>query len=211
MRERIEQGKLFTDMCEGLPEERMAAKQKMRRFNDTDPGDLRGRLEMLHEMLGQADEVWIEPPFYFCYGTHIFIGKGTYINFNCNFVDDGRITIGQRVLFGPAVTVATTGHPICPDLREYMYAAPVVVGDNCWIGAGAVICPGVTIGKNSVIGAGSVVTKDIPENSVAAGNPCRVIRKIDERDKQCYFRDKLIDSGDLAEEAALRGGTGAVN
>lgn len=204
MRERIINGKLFTDECEGLPEERIAAKKRMKSFNDSSPEEPEIRAEMLGEMLGKAEKIWIEPPFYFCYGTHIFIGDGTYVNFNCNFIDDGTITIGERVMFGPAVTIATVGHPICPDMREYMYAAPVTIEDNCWIGANVTICPGVTIGKNSVIGAGSVVVHDIPENSVAAGNPCRIIRQIDESDRQYYFRDKIIDESDLREEAELR-------
>lgn len=204
MRERINQGKLFTDMCEGLPEERKAAKQRMHLYNDIFLDDPERRAQMLAGMLGKAEEVWIEPPFYFCYGTHIFVGKGTYVNFNCNFIDDGRITIGQGVLFGPAVTIATVGHPVCPDMREYMYTAPVTIEDNVWVGANVTICPGVTIGKNSVIGAGSVVTKDIPSNTVAAGNPCQVVRKISERDRLFYFRDRPINADDLAEEAALR-------
>ncbi len=107
-------------------------------------------------------------------------------------------------MFGAAVTVATVGHPVCPDMREYTYTAPVTVEDNCWIGANVTICPGVTIGKNSVIGAGSVVIHDIPDNSVAAGNLCNVIRQIDKRDSQYYFKDRMIDKGDLAEEFELR-------
>ncbi len=128
----------------------------------------------------------------------------SYYNFNCNFIDDGIITIGKSVMFGSAVTIATVGHPICPDMREYMYTAPVTIDDNCWIGENVTICPGVNIGKNSVIGAGSVVIHDIPENSIAAGNPCKVIRRIDERDSQYYFKDRKIDKADLDEEARLR-------
>ena len=204
MRERISAGKLFTDMCEGLPEERTAGKARMKQFNDSPPDNPEERRRLLSVMLGRAENVWIEPPFYFCYGTHIFIGENTYINCNCTFLDDGTITIGSGVLFGPSVTVATVGHPVWPDFREYMYATPVTVEDNCWIGAGAVICPGVTIGRNSVIGAGSVVTGDIPENVVAAGNPCRALRAIGEQDRMLYFRDRAIDPADLAEETALR-------
>lgn len=204
MRERIINGKLFTDECEGLPAERTAAKKKMKSFNESSPENPAARMEMLKEMLGKSENVWIEPPFYFCYGTHIYIGEGSYINFNCNFIDDGIITIGKSVMFGSAVTIATVGHPVCPDMRKYMYTAPVTIDDNCWIGANVTICPGVTIGKNSVIGAGSVVIHDIPGNSVAAGNPCKVIRQIDERDKQYYFKDRIIDKADLGEEAELR-------
>lgn len=204
MRERMEQGRLFTDLCGGLPEERRTAKQQMRLYNIVLADDPELRSQMLSEMLGQARGVCIEPPFYFCYGTHIFIGEGTYINFNCSFVDDGRITLGRNVLVGPGVTIAAVGHPVCPDLREYMYTAPVTIEDNVWIGANVTVCPGVTVGKNSVIGAGSVVTRDIPADTVAAGNPCRLLREISERDRRFYFRDRPVDPDDLAEEAALR-------
>ena len=105
------------------------------------------------------------------------------------------------------MTIATVGHPVNPEMRRYMYADPVTIGDNCWIGAGAVICPGVTIGKNSVIGAGSVVTADIPADSVAVGSPCRVIRAINENDRKYYYKDREITEEDLAEEAALSGRT----
>lgn len=204
MYERIMSGKLFTDMCEGLPEKRLQGKLRMKEFNDSSPADFTGRAEMMKEMFGQGEKIWVEPPIYFMYGKHIFIGEGSYINVNCNFVDDGRIEIGKNVLFGPAVTVATVGHPINPAMREYMYTDPVKIGDNVWIGGGAIICPGVTIGENSVIGAGSVVTKNIPANCVAAGNPCKVIREIGEQDKEFYYKDRRIDAEDLKEEAALR-------
>ena len=206
MRERIMAGKLFTDMCEGMPEERTEAKKRMKKFNDSQPDDIESRVALLEEIFGKPCDGWIEPPFYFCYGRHISIGKGTYINVNCNFIDDGRITIGDGVLFGPAVTIATVGHPINPALREYMYCDHVTVGNNCWIGANSVICPGVTIGDNSVIGAGSVVTKDIPANCVAAGNPCKVIREINEEDLKYYYRDRPILPEDLEEEKQLREG-----
>lgn len=204
MKERIAAGKLFTDDCEGMPEERMRAKKTMMAFNATGPDELEKRSRLTTEIFGKESNVWIEPPFYFCYGTHIEIEGSCYINFNCNFVDDTKIIIGNKVMFGPAVTIATVGHPICPDYRGYMYAAPVKIEDNCWIGAGVVILPGVTIGKNCVIGAGSVVTKDIPADSVAVGNPCRVLRTINEHDRKFYYRDKEVSQADLEEEARLR-------
>jgi galactoside O-acetyltransferase len=204
MRERIASGKLFTDYCEGLPQDRSNAKRRMMAFNATGPDDLEERIRLMNEIFGKETKAWIEPPFYFCYGTNIEIGEGTYLNFNCNFVDDTKIIIGKNVLFGPAVTIATVGHPINPNYREYMYADPVKVGDNCWIGAGSIICPGVTIGENSVIGAGSVVTKDIPANSVAVGNPCKVLRNINEHDLKYYYKDREITQEDLDEEASLR-------
>lgn len=173
MRDRIASGKLFTDYCEGLPEDRMACKMTMSAFNLTAPDDIPKRMELLAQLLGKETRAWIEPPFYCCYGKNITIGEGSYINMNCNFIDDGKITIGKKVMFGAAVTIATVGHPINQTMREYMYTDPVTIGDNCWIGAGVVICPGVTIGENSVIGAGSVVVHDIPANVVAVGSLCR--------------------------------------
>ncbi|MDH6370257.1 galactoside O-acetyltransferase [Paenibacillus sp. PastF-3] len=204
MRERIASGKLFTDYCEGLPEDRLKAKRKMHAFNLTTPDDLDKRTQLMQEIFGRETKAWIEPPFYFCYGTNIEIGDGTYINFNCNFVDDTKIIIGKNVMFGPSVTIATVGHPIHPDYRGYMYADPVKIENNCWIGANVTICPGVTIGENTVIGAGSVVTKDIPANSIAVGNPCRVMRTINEHDLKYYYKDKEITKEDLDEEARLR-------
>lgn len=204
MRERIKNGKLFTDYCEGLPEDRARCKRTMIKLNSTTPDEIPERMGLLNELFGKETKAWIEPPFYCCYGYNITIGEGCYINFNCNFVDDGEIMIGKKVMFGPAVTIATVGHPINPDMREYMYTDPVIIGDNCWIGANVTICPGVTIGENSVIGAGSVVISNIPENSVAVGNPCRVIREINDDDKKYYYKKREISIDDLEEENNLR-------
>lgn len=204
MRERIADGRLFTDYCEGLPEDRINCKKRMAAFNQTQPDDVEGRTQALNTLLGKETNAWVEPPFYCCYGYNITLGKGSYLNFNCNFVDDGKINIGERVMFGPNVTIATVGHPIEPTMREYMYTDAVTIENNCWIGAGVTICPGVTIGENTVIGAGSVVTKDIPANSVAAGNPCKVLRPIGEKDKKYYYKDRIISKNDLEEERKLR-------
>lgn len=204
MRERIAEGKLFTDYCEGLPEDRVNCKKTMMQFNASAPDDVPGRMELLNKLFGEETKAWIEPPFYCCYGTNITIGEGSYVNFNCNFVDDGKITVGKAVMFGPGVTIAMVGHPINPKMREYMYTDSVRIEDNCWIGAGVTICPGVTIGENSVIGAGSVVVHDIPANSVAAGNPCKVLREIGEQDEKFYYKDRVIDAADLEEERRLR-------
>src|SRR5262249_26790021 len=130
MRERIATGKLFTDYCEGLPEDRQQAKRRMIALNATGPDDLAERFRLLNEIFGRETKAWIEPPFYFCYGTNIEIGEFCYINFNCNFVDDGKIIIGNKVMFGPAVTIPTVGHPINPNYREYMYTDPVRIEDN---------------------------------------------------------------------------------
>ena len=204
MRERMENGLLFTDMCEGLPQRRTDAKNLMNAFNSTDHSDTKTKTRLINQMLSAGKDVWVESPFYFIYGKNIHLGDGSFINMNCNFIDDGKIIIGKKVLFGPAVTIVTVGHPINPEMREYMYTDPVTICDNVWIGANVTICPGVTIGENSVIGAGSVVTKDIPANSVAVGNPCHVIRQINRRDMEYYYKDRKIDVADIEAEAILR-------
>ena len=139
---------------------------------------------------------YIEPPFHASFGgAHVHFGKSVYANFNLTVVDDTHVYVGDFTMFGPNVTVATAGHPILPELRKeaYQYNFTVKIGRNCWIGAGAVIVPGVTIGDNTVIGAGSIVTKDIPSNVVAVGNPCRVIREIGGHDREYYFKNRKID------------------
>ena len=142
---------------------------------------------------------YIEPPLRANWGgRHVHFGNDVYANFGLTLVDDTHIYVGDKTMFGPNVTVATAAHPILPELREkaYQFNLPVHIGKNCWIGAGAIVLPGVSIGDNSVIGAGSVVTKDIPTGVVAVGNPCRVIREINENDKEFYFKIKKIDYSD---------------
>lgn len=202
MRERIASGKLFTDYCEGLPEDRLHCKKVMTAFNRTELDDLETRTQLMQELFSRETKAWIEPPFYCCYGSNITLGEGTYINMNCSFIDDGRITIGKAVMFGANVVIATVGHPIRPDMRGYMYTDPVTIGDNCWIGANVTICPGVTIGENTVIGAGSVVTRDIPANVIAVGNPCRVLREIGEQDDIYYYRDRTFADSGIDEDEA---------
>lgn len=204
MRERMAAGQLFTDNCDGLAEDRQNAKRRMKAFNETGPDEIQTRIQLMNEIFGKETKAWIEPPFYFCYGYNIEIGEKSYVNFNCQFVDDGKITIGKKVMFGPGVTIATVGHPINPNYREYMYTDAVIIEDNCWIGEGVVICPGVIIGENTVIGAGSVVTKSIPANCVAVGNPCRVLREINEQDLKYYYKNREITVKDLEEEAVCR-------
>ena len=153
-------------------------------------------MELLKQMLAEVGEnCYIEPPFHANWGgRHVHFGKNVYANFNLTLVDDTHIYVGDCTMFGPNVTVCTAAHPVLPELREkgLQYNAPVRIGRNCWIGAGAIILPGITIGDNSVIGAGSVVTKDVPVNVVAVGNPCRVLRPIGEKDRTFYFRDQRI-------------------
>ena len=168
-------------------------------YNATRSSEGARRVELLQEMLAEAGEgCWIEPPFHANWGgAHIHLGRHVYVNFNLTAVDDSHIYIGDYTMIGPNVTIATAGHPIMPELREklYQYNMSVHIGRCCWIGAGAIIMPGVTIGDNSVIGAGSVVTKDIPADVVAVGNPCRVMRSIGERDREFYFKGRRIEEG----------------
>ena len=152
---------------------------------------------MLKDMFAEIGEnCYIEPPFHANFGgKHVHFGNNIYANFNLTLVDDTHIYVGDCTMFGPNVTVATAGHPILPELRElaYQYNTPVHIGRNCWLGAGVIVLPGVTIGDNTVVGAGSVVTKDLPSNVVAVGNPCKVLREINDRDKEYYFKDRKIE------------------
>ena len=147
------------------------------------------------ELLGKSDHAFINPPFFCDYGKHIEVGKNFYANYNCTILDVAKVTIGDNCMLAPNVAIYTAGHPLHPVSRNslYEYGIPVTIGNNVWIGGNAVILPGVTIGNNVVIGAGSVVTKDIPDWSLATGNPCRVLRKITEEDKRYYFRDLEFD------------------
>lgn len=136
----------------------------------------------------------MEPPLTVAIGKTVTLGDNVYVNCNLTLVDDYTIRIGNGVLIAPNVVITTTGHPVHHKLREHgeMYSFEVNIGDNVWIGSNVVICPGVTIGENSVIGAGSIVLHDVPANCVAAGNPCRVIREITDRDLEYYFRDLRV-------------------
>ncbi len=139
---------------------------------------------------------FIDTPFRCDYGRHITVGDHFYANSYCTMIDVAPITIGSHVMLGTHVQIITAGHPIHPDVRNtaYEYGAPVTIGDNVWIGAGAIVLPGVTIGSNTVIGAGAVVTKDVPANVVAAGNPCRVIREITDADRHFLYKDRRFDA-----------------
>jgi galactoside O-acetyltransferase len=177
----MEVGELYTDQCEGLPEERLAGKELAFDYNMTRPSEEVRRQEILKKMFGSLGEnCWIEPPVRVAYGNHTHIGDNFYGNFNFVVVDDATVTIGDNVMVAPNVTISTAGHPIDPEIRVtgQQFSLPVTIEDNVWLGTGVIINPGVTIGRNSVIGAGSVVTKSIPANVVAAGVPCRVIREI---------------------------------
>lgn len=165
-------------------------------FNSTRPTQGEKRQAMMREMFAEIGEnCYIEPPFHSNWGgKHCHFGNNVYANFNLTCVDDTHIYVGDNTMFGPNVVLATAGHPVLPELREkaYQYNAPIRIGRNCWLGAGVIVLPGVTIGDNSVIGAGSVVTKDIPADVVAVGNPCKILRPIGEQDRLAYFKDRKI-------------------
>ena len=166
-------------------------------YNHTRPTEPEKRQALLKEMFAEIGEgCYIEPPLHANWGGRfVKMGKNVYANFGLTLVDDGEIFIGDGCMFAPNVVLATAGHPIDPQLRAqvYQYTKPIRIGNNVWIGAGAVVLPGVTIGDNTVIGAGSVVTRDIPAGVVAVGNPCRVMREIGEHDKQYFFKNEKIE------------------
>lgn len=197
MADRMHTGELYLPNDESIVTEQVKCLDKLYDYNMTRPSEQQRREELLREMLAESGEgCYIEPPFHANWGgKHVHFGKFVYANFNLTLVDDTHIYVGDYTMFGPNVTVATAGHPILPELREkvYQYNAPVHIGRNCWIGAGAIILPGITIGDNTVVGAGSVVTKDLPPNVIAAGNPCKVMRWIGQRDKEFYFKGKKIN------------------
>lgn len=192
----LHSGEIYFPEDESIMKEQLLCLEKLYDFNMTRPLEQEKRKELLSSMFAEIGEgCYIEPPFHANWGgRHVHFGKNVYANFNLTLVDDTHIYVGDGTMFAPNVTVATAGHPILPSLREkaYQFNMPVHIGKNCWIGSGALIMPGVSIGDNTVIGAGSVVTKDIPENVVAVGNPCRVVRKIGERDREFYFKERRI-------------------
>lgn len=196
--EEMKSGALYVTSDEELMAVQTACLDRLYDYNHTRPTQGEKRAALLREMFAEiGDGCYIEPPLHANWGgRHVHFGKHVYANFHLTLVDDTDIYVGDDTMFGPNVTVATAGHPILPALREqvYQYNMPVVIGRNCWIGAGAILLPGVHIGDGTVIGAGSVVTKDIPANVVAVGNPCRVLRPIGARDREYYFQHRKIPS-----------------
>ena len=196
-KEKLHSGDIYFPGDPEIHAEQTACQEKLYDFNQTRPGEQEKRTALLREMFAEIGEgCYIEPPLHANFGGHfVHFGKWIYANYNLTLVDDTHIYVGDYTMFGPHVTVATAGHPIEPSLRErgLQYNMPVRIGKNCWIGAGAIILPGVTIGDNVVIGAGSVVTKDLPDNVVAVGNPCRVLREVGEHDRVYYYKDRKID------------------
>lgn len=203
-KDRMFTGDLYLPNDAAITEEQNACLELLYTFNQTRPSEQEKRNQLLKQMFAEIGEnCYIEPPFHANFGgKHVHFGKNVYANFNLTMVDDGHIYVGDSTMFAPGVIVATAGHPILPELREtvYQYNMPVHIGKNCWIGAGAIILPGVTIGDQVVVGAGSVVTKDLPSNVVAVGNPCRVVREINEHDRVYYFKNRKIDWDTLPRE-----------
>lgn len=195
--EKMQSGEIYDPNNEDIFKEQIKCLDRLYDFNATRPTELEKRSEMLKEMFSEVGkDCYIEPPLHSNWGgKHIHLGNNVYFNFNATLVDDTHIYIGDCTMLGPNVVIATAGHPILPELREkaLQYNLPVHIGKNCWLGAGVIVLPGVTIGDNTVIGAGSVVTKDIPANVVAVGNPCKVLREISEHDKEFYYKDRRIN------------------
>ena len=195
--ERMVKGLIYDPMDEEIVREQVPFQDRLWEFNQLKPSDNEKKQQYMKEVFAECGEgCYIELPFHANWGGHhVHLGSGVYANSNLTLVDDGHIYIGDRVMFGPNVTVATANHPIDPDLRfrGLQYNKDVHIGENTWIGAGVIIVPGVCIGKNAVIGAGSVVTKDIPDNVIAVGNPCRILREVSARDKEFFYKDERID------------------
>lgn len=197
IREKMHSGDLYLSMDNDIFSEQLTYLEKLYDFNATRPLEQEKRTEMLKNMFAEiGEDCYIEPPLHANWaGKNVHFGKGVYANFNLTLVDDTHIYVGDHTMLGPNVVLATAGHPILPELRPdaYQFNLPIHIGKNCWLGAGVIVLPGITIGDNSVIGAGSIVTKDIPANVVAVGNPCKVLREINDHDKEFYYKDRKIE------------------
>ena len=198
-KERMLAGLQYKAWLDGLSEERLDLRLKIHKFNSCSPDKKDEMKAMIKDIVGKCGkDIFIEPPFHCDYGKNIEVGENFYANFNCVILDVGKVKIGTNVMFAPNVSIYTAGHPIHPESRNsgYEYGIGITIGDNVWVGGSVVINPGVHIGNNVVIGSGSVVTKDIPDNVIAVGNPCRIIREITEDDRKYYFKDREFDVND---------------
>ena len=181
---------------DGLHEEHLENQKRIYKYNNLPPDDREGKDRLIKEILGKTGEsINIEAPFHCDYGYNIEVGENFFANYNLVILDVGKVRIGANAQIAPNVGIYTAGHPVHPESRNsgYEYGIDITIGDNVWIGGGVSIMPGVTVGDNVVIGGGSVVTKDIPDNVIAAGNPCRVIRSITEDDRNFYFKDRRFE------------------
>ncbi|HIZ23655.1 MAG TPA: sugar O-acetyltransferase [Candidatus Blautia faecigallinarum] len=194
MKERRDAGLAYIS-DESVMKEQAETRKLLQKLNFMDRSDFAGIAQVVKELFGKSENAMVNPPFYCDYGSHIEVGKNFFANYNCTILDVAKVKIGDNCQMAPNVAIYTAGHPIHPATRNtaYEYGKEVTIGDNCWIGGNVVICPGVHIGDNVVIGAGSVVTKDIPDWSLAAGNPCKVLRRITDADKRLLFRQEEID------------------
>ena len=202
-KERMLAGLPYKAWLDGLTEEREENKKRIYRYNNTPPEQGEELGALIREIIGKCGKnIFIEPPFRCDYGSNIEVGENFFANYNLTILDVGKVTIGKNAQIAPNVSIFTAGHPVHPDSRNsgYEYVISVTIGDNVWLGGNTVINPGVTIGNNVVIGAGSVVTKDIPDNVIAVGNPCRVLRAITEEDRKYYFKDREFDVDDYKPE-----------
>ena len=184
---------------DGLSEERLENKKRIFKYNNMAPGDTTGKDKLIKEILGKTgNTVCIESPFHCDYGYNIEVGENFFANYNLVILDVAKVKIGDNAQIAPNVSIYTAGHPIHPDSRNsgYEYGIDITIGDNVWIGGNTCIMPGVTIGNNVVIGGGSVVTKNLPDNVIAVGNPCRIVREITEDDRDYYFKDRKFDVED---------------
>ena len=198
-KDRMLAGLPYKAWMDGLSLERLENKKKIYAFNHLEPDRFEEKEKLLKEILGKTGEyVNIEAPFHCDYGYNIEVGENFFANYNFTVLDVGKVRIGANAQIAPNVSIYTAGHPVHPDSRNsgYEYGIDITIGDNVWIGGNVCILPGVTIGDNVVIGAGSVVTKDIPDNVIAAGNPCRILRTITEEDRDFYYRDRRFDVDD---------------
>ena len=198
-KERMLKALPYKAWLDGLEEERDICKQLVYEFNLLPPKERAKIPEMLKKLLGKTgNNVWIEPPFHCDYGWNIEVGENFFANYGLTILDVGKVTIGDNVQFAPGVSIYTAGHPLHPVSRNsgYEYGIPITIGNHVWIGGNVIILPGVTIGDNAVIGAGSVVTKDVPDNMIAAGNPCKVIREITDEDRKYYYKNYEFDVDD---------------
>ena len=195
--ERMVKGLIYDPADAEILKEQIYFQDRLWRFNQLKPSDITEKNNYMKEIFAECgDNNYIELPFHANWGgRHVHFGSYIYANSNLTLVDDGHIYIGDRVMFGPNVTIATANHPINSELRQkgLQYNKDVHIGENTWIAANVVIVPGIHIGKNVVIGAGSVVTKDIPDNVVAVGNPCHILREIGEHDKEYFYKNEKID------------------
>lgn len=201
-KERMLAGLPYKAWLDGLTMERMENKKKIYEYNRCQPDESAKIDDLIRDILGKAGiHINIEAPFHCDYGKNIEVGDYFFANYNCIILDVGKVTIGNNVQFAPNVSLYTAGHPIHPDSRNsgYEYGIGITIGNNVWLGGNVVVNPGVHIGNNVVVGSGSVVTKDIPDNMIAVGNPCKVIREITEEDRKYFYKNYEFDVEDYKD------------